>query len=54
MFKSHQIKSDHRVLLEKLSRYLWSMLLFVYSPPTKNSAVDSLGCHKKTVANFIK
>jgi hypothetical protein len=28
--------------MEKLSRHLWSMLLFVYSPPTKNSAVDSL------------
>ncbi len=28
--------------MEKLSRYPWSMLLFVYSPPTKNSAVDSL------------
>ncbi len=28
--------------MEKLSRYLWSTLLFVYSPPTKNSAVDSL------------
>ncbi len=28
--------------MEKLSRYLWSMLLFVYSPLTKNSAVDSL------------
>jgi hypothetical protein len=28
--------------MEKLSRYLWSMLLFVYSPSTKNSAVDSL------------
>ena len=31
--------------MEKLSRYLWSTLLFVYSPPTKNSAVDSL-CQK--------
>jgi len=28
--------------MEKLSRYLWSTLLFVYSSPTKNSAVDSL------------
>ena len=28
--------------MEKLSRYLWSTLLFVYSPLTKNSAVDSL------------
>jgi hypothetical protein len=28
--------------MEKLSRYLWSMLLFVYSSLTKNSAVDSL------------
>jgi len=28
--------------MEELSRYLWSMLLFVYSPQTKNSAVDSL------------
>ena len=27
--------------MEKLSSYLWSMLLCVYSPPTKNSAVDS-------------
>ncbi len=24
MFKSHYIKSDHRVLWKKLSRYLWS------------------------------
>ncbi len=28
--------------MEKPSRYLWSMILFVYSPLTKNSAVDSL------------
>ena len=28
--------------MEKLSRHLWSMLLFVYSSQTKNSAVDSL------------
>ncbi len=28
--------------MEKLSRYLWSTLLFVYSPPTTNSVVDSL------------
>jgi hypothetical protein len=28
--------------MEKLSRYLWSMLLFVYSALTKNLSVDSL------------
>ncbi len=28
--------------MEKLSKWKWSMLLFVYSPLTKNSAVDSL------------
>ncbi len=28
--------------MEKISRYLWSTLLFVNSPLTKNSAVDSL------------
>ncbi len=32
--------------MEKLTRYLWSMLLFVYSPLTKNSAVDSLFQYK--------
>ncbi len=44
MFKKSLNKIRPQSTMEKLSTYLWSALLFVYSPPTKNSAVDSL-CH---------
>jgi len=42
MFKKSLNKIRPQSTMEKLSTYLWSTLLFVYSPPTKNSAVDSL------------